>query len=314
MLSVLTPAKINLFLNIRPRRADGFHEICSVMQAVQLWDRLDVEPCEDEEPELHFSCNLPALEQDPESNLVVRAYRLFWKEAGLPPLGLKVHLEKDIPMQAGLGGGSSDAAAILVLLNHLSHAGLSPTRLRAVGAKIGSDVPFFIQGGLALVGGRGEIVEPMPTNLTAELPLVIIKPLSLHIETATAYRRVAEAGRYEAKSPDHLLSALKTLSQNPHRQATELESYLVNDFEKILFAQYPPLAETVQRMKEVGIQRPLLSGSGSALIGFAQPTAERCKAVSDAFPKSQYEVHWTRTHTGGLTQVAQPAELSAPMS
>src|SRR5690606_36902662 len=142
-------------------------------------------------------------------NLVVKAYRLFWDTTGLPQLGLKVHLEKEIPMQAGLGGGSSNAAAMLVILNHMSHAKLSYDELRAMAAKLGSDVPSFIEGGIALISGKGDVVEPLPTNLAEELSLVIIKPLSLSIDTALAYHLFASAERYESRSPDHLLIALK---------------------------------------------------------------------------------------------------------
>lgn len=308
MLSVLTPAKVNLFLNLRPRRPDGFHEIASIMQAIRLWDRLDVEPREDGLHGLIFSCNVPDLERDEANNLVVKAYHLFWKESGLPPLGLKVHLEKDIPTQAGLGGGSSDAAAMLIVLNHLSHAELSDDRLRRMAAQLGSDVPFFINGGLALAGGRGEIIEPLPPGMTADLPLVIIKPLKLHISTADAYRLYAEAGRYDIQSPDHILSALKAIKQKRgSAHDIRLESYLLNDFERVLPGVYPQLHEMARLMKEAGIQRPLLSGSGSAVIGFAESGVQMRKAVAERFPRNQYEIHWTQTHSGGLVQVETPA-------
>jgi 4-diphosphocytidyl-2-C-methyl-D-erythritol kinase len=304
MLSVQTPAKVNLFLNIRPRRPDGYHEISSVMQAVRLCDQLDISPRKDGKPGLLFTCNVPQFEQDAENNLVVKAYRLFWRETGLPPLGLHVHLTKEIPAQAGLGGGSSDAAAMLVVLNHLAHAGLSEEQLRTLGAKLGSDVPFFIAGGSALVSGRGEIVQPLPASLIPELDLVIIKPLQLPIDTALAYHRYAAYDRYEIHSPDHLLSALKTLKQKRRiRDGLPLESYLLNDFEKVLFPEYPLLGDMARRMREAGIQRPLLSGSGSAMIGFVEPGPEIRQRVSSLFPKSHYEIHWTETWSGGLMQV-----------
>lgn len=305
MLSVQTPAKINLFLNIRPRRPDGYHEICSVIQAVRLWDRLDVTPRADDKRDIQFSCNIPALEYRAKDNLVVKAYHLFWQTTGLPPLGLHVHLEKEIPMQAGLGGGSSNAAAMLIILNHLTHARLSADELRQIGAKLGSDVPFFIEGGVALVSGRGELIEPLPNNLVEEQPLVIVKPLSLNIDTTLAYHRVAGIGKYEERSPEHLLNAL--IEGKQKRQAREeaaLESYLLNDFEKVLFPEYPILSLTAKKMREAGIQRPLLSGSGSAMFGFTEAKHTTRKALAEAFPKSQFEIFWTQTYPNGPMQIA----------
>ncbi|HEY9745964.1 MAG TPA: 4-(cytidine 5'-diphospho)-2-C-methyl-D-erythritol kinase [Oculatellaceae cyanobacterium] len=314
MLSVQTPAKINLFLNIRPRRPDGFHEISSVMQAIQLFDRLDFTP--NGTKTIGFSCNIAAFEQAAADNLVVKAYRLFWEETGLPPLGLNVHLEKTIPTQAGLGGGSSDAAAMLLVLNHLTCAGLGEEQLRALGAKLGSDVPFFIQGGMALVSGRGEIVQPLPTNLVADLSLVIVKPRDLNIDTSLAYHRFATGGRYEVKSPDHILMAIQAIRQKRRlRDEIELDSYLLNDFESVLFLEYPILGRMAREMKELGIRRPLLSGSGSAMIGFVESTHTVRKAFAERFPRQQFEVFWTRTYPGGLRQVREQADvLTTPLS
>jgi 4-diphosphocytidyl-2-C-methyl-D-erythritol kinase len=316
MLSVQTPAKINLFLNIRTRRPDGFHEILSVMQAVRLWDRLDVTARDDERNTLFVSCNVPALERNLEHNLVAKAYNLFWEMTGLPPLGLKVHLEKGIPLQAGLGGGSSDAAAMLIILNHLSHAGLSDEQLCMVGGKLGSDIPFFIRGGLAIATGRGERIEPMPgTMLDEELPLVIIKPHALNIDTALAYHRFASGARYEYRSPDHILTAI-TEGKPKRRMRDELpfEAYLFNDFEKVLFMECPILDQMARRMKDLGVRRPLLSGSGSAMVGFIDADHAARKAIMDAFPKQQFDVLWTKTYAGGPVQMkdALPEALLDP--
>lgn len=305
MLSVQTPAKINLFLNIQSPRPDGYHEICSVIQAIQLWDQLDVSPREDEEKDIAFSCNVPALEEDIHQNLVVKAYQAFWRYTGKPKLGLNVHLEKGIPMQAGLGGGSSDAAAMLVVLNHLTHAGLSEDKLWEVAANLGSDVPFFISGGLALVSGRGEIVEPLPANLVEAMSLVIVKPLFINVDTSVAYQHFATNARYESRSPEHLLNALKEGKVSRGiRDEMELSSYLFNDFERVLFPQYPEMAQIAKTMKEVGIRKPLLSGSGSAMFGFAESSPALRQAMAQAFPKNQYEIYWSQTFSGNVTQTS----------
>jgi 4-diphosphocytidyl-2-C-methyl-D-erythritol kinase len=305
MLSVQTPAKVNLFLNIRPRRPDGYHAICSVIQAVRLWDRLDVTPRDDERADIQFSCNLPEMEYRAKDNLVVKAYRLFWERTGLPPLGLKVHLEKEIPIQAGLGGGSSNAAAMLDILNHLSHAGLSGEQLCALAAELGSDVPFFIRGGTALASGRGEMIEPLTIHFQEELPLVIIKPLSLSIDTSLAYHRFASVARYEPHSPEHLLKALQQAGQKKTTaEIAELEACLLNDFERVLFPEYPMLSQMARRMREAGVQRPMLSGSGSAMFGFVESSHATRRVLQELFPKEQFEIYWTQTYPGGPTQIA----------
>lgn len=306
MLSVLTPAKINLFLNIRPRREDGFHELCTVMQAIQVWDRLDVQPREDDVQDVSFTSNVPDLERESGNNLVVKAYRLFWKETGLPPLGLQVHLEKEIPMQAGLGGGSSDAAAMLLMLNHLSHAGLPDEVLCRLGAHLGSDVPFFIRGGLALAGGRGELAESLPAGMVPALSILIVKPRNLHMPTAEAYQRYEQAALYESRPPDHLLMALRRGEERKRLgDAALLEPYLVNDFEKVLFMLYPQLADIAVFMRQAGLKRPLLCGSGSAMAGFAshQPEPALLRKVDAMFPREQFQVIWTRTEPGGIRQI-----------
>ena len=312
MLSVQTPAKVNLFLNIRPRRSDGYHVICSVIQAVRLWDRLDVTPRQDERPDIQFSCNIPALEYRAKDNLVVKAYRLFWEKTGLPPLGLKVHLQKEIPIQAGLGGGSSNAAAMLGILNHLSHAGLSLEQLRLIASELGSDVPFFISGGTALASGRGEVIEPLPVNFAEELSLVIIKPLNLSIDTSLAYHRFASAGRYESRSPEQLLKALQAGDQNKRQEDIDLEACLLNDFERVLFPEYPMLSQMAKRMREAGIRRPMLSGSGSAMFGFAESSHATRRALQEVFPKDLYEIFWTQTYPGGpmqITNAVSPGDM-----
>lgn len=313
MLSVQTPAKVNLFLNIRPRRSDGYHTICSVIQAVRLWDRLDVTPRADERPDIQFSCNIPALEYRAKDNLVVKAYHLFWETTSLPPLGLKVHLQKEIPIQAGLGGGSSNAAAILTILNHLSHADLAPEQLRVMAAELGSDVPFFITGGLALASGRGELIEPLPVRFEEERSMVIIKPLNLSIDTSLAYHRFSSAARYETRSPENLLKAIPRFGlKNQPTDEPDMEGFLLNDFERVLFPEYPMLSQMARQMREVGIRRPMLSGSGSAMFGFVESSHSTRKNLQEVFPKEQFELFWAQTYSGGPMQIANalsPGEM-----
>lgn len=302
MLSIKTPAKVNLFLNIRRLREDGYHEVATVMQAVDLFDVLHIRPVL-EKPELYFSSSDPELGQNPKDNLVVKAWRLFFKTVPVPPLGLEVHLDKHIPKQAGMGGGSSDAAAMLLALNHLTHAGLSVEQLRQLGARLGSDVPFFITGGVALATGRGEIIKPLRVDPPYQLPMVIVVPKHLAIPTAEAYAAFRAQNRYRPVDPEHLMMMLRQV-QTRREQGLDpgLTGYVMNDFESVLFEKYLLLWEMSEMMKACGVERPILCGSGSAMAGFCEHAFHRKKAITDQFPENDYDVFWVHTFAGGPGQ------------
>ena len=162
------PAKINVTLRVLGKREDGFHEIETLIVPLGLADRLTVEEAEG----WSFSCDDPTVPGD-EGNLVVRAARLFFAETSVKP-SVRVHLMKSIPHGAGLGGGSSDAAATLRMLDQFYAAGLGTDRLMRMAAELGSDVPVFIDGGAAWCRGRGEIVEA--ADFTERLPVLLLKP------------------------------------------------------------------------------------------------------------------------------------------
>ena len=297
MLSINTPAKVNLFLNIRGQRPDGYHELCMVMQAITLFDTLTVWP-NLEASELVLTCDHPLLMTDnPADNLISKAYELFFRWTELPALGLTVHLEKRIPVQAGLGGGSSDAAAMLQILNQLTCAELSYEELRQMATHLGADVPFFLTGGTALARGRGELIEPLLSSPV--LPMVVIKPRTFGIATVLAYNAYREQGHYEIKSPETLLNALNTFCM-----PAEVEPCLLNDFESVLFEQHPLLARWARQMQDLGIQRPLLSGSGPSLVGLIDDTSENRQILARYFPVADFEVFWVTTHPAGMVSVA----------
>lgn len=299
MLSVKTPAKVNLFLNVRPRQKDGYHEICSIMQAIGLWDRLDVSP--NSSGTLHFECNWPSLSENPNQNLVVKAYHLFWKATNIQPMGLNIFLHKTIPTQAGLGGGSSDAAAMLQILNHLSFANLSIDALQALAAQLGADVPFFITGGLAVATGTGTNIDPLPKKLVPIYPMVIVKPRFLNIDTTFAYQQFVDKQCYKRCEPDHFLLAL--MQNKKSHQPICPEDYLMNDFERVILPAYPILNQLRYAMKQLGVQHPLLSGSGSAMFGFVTPTENMTQAFAVTFPEEHYDVFWTQPVENGIMQV-----------
>ena len=159
-MEVQARAKLNLTLDVLSKRSDGYHDLRMVMQSVALADRLTLE--ENGGRELRVRTNLHFLPAN-EKNLAAQAALRWWEARGRDPYGLDITIEKHIPVCAGMGGGSSDAAAVLRALNELEGAGLSPARLAEIGEQVGSDVPYCVAGGTALAEGRGELLTPLPT-------------------------------------------------------------------------------------------------------------------------------------------------------
>ena len=246
-------AKINLTLDVGAKRADGYHEITSVMQRISLWDTVTVQRGTGRD---RLLCDAPVTE-DENDNLCMRAARVFFAETGLKSDGVTVTLEKRIPMQAGLGGGSSDAAAVLRALRTLYDSGIGDGALESMGANLGSDVPFFIRGGTQLATGRGEVVSPLPP-LTAGW-FVVVKPAEGYA-TAEMYRRLDEPGSVLVRNSRYMQDAVA--ANNVHAVAAELH----NSFERVV-----PKGSSLRTIKDAlrarGALGTLLSGSGSAVFG-----------------------------------------------
>ncbi|MBZ0136414.1 MAG: 4-(cytidine 5'-diphospho)-2-C-methyl-D-erythritol kinase [Planctomycetes bacterium] len=181
MLTIKAPAKINWFLEVKGKRPDGFHEVETVMQSIGLFDEITVENAD----ELALTCNIDL--GDPRQNLVFRAAEILRREYAAGH-GARISLNKQIPHGAGLGGGSSDAANALVALNRLWGLGLDNDVLREIASRVGSDCPFFIEGGTAVCTGRGEIVSQMPD--IAGIDLVVLYPNAV-CPTAPVYRELS---------------------------------------------------------------------------------------------------------------------------
>ncbi len=185
-----SPCKVNLLLNILGRRADGFHELETVLHPVRVFDRLRFAQAGQG---IHLSCTMPGLPTDAR-NLVYRAAALFLETAKIKA-GVRVELEKNIPLAAGLGGGSGNAATTLLGLNELFGGPLSPEQLRLLATSLGSDVPFFLQSQPALATGRGERIEPLPAfGALRGAAFVLIYP-GFGIATAWAYQQLARFPR-----------------------------------------------------------------------------------------------------------------------
>jgi 4-diphosphocytidyl-2-C-methyl-D-erythritol kinase len=310
------PAKINLLLSVGVLQSDGYHGVTSVMHAITLWDKLTIEPLQgivnddEQTSRFWFKCAHPQLSNLAEDNLVAKAYRAFWTATGLPPLPLAVVLDKLIPIQAGLGGGSANAAGMLLALNHLTLQALTHQQNMALGATLGSDIPFFMAlnqstGGAALATGRGDHVTPLPYRLP-RMPLVIIQPKNFGVSTQQAYQQL-DAYRHaqtlpetssSPPSPEALQQAMASVRYTT--DYPKLEPYLWNDFQPVMEARYPLLADIAQRMRYVGINRPLLCGSGSAYCGFFPPSYPNKQAISRVFLAKDYHVHWVKLHPSGL--------------
>jgi 4-diphosphocytidyl-2-C-methyl-D-erythritol kinase len=259
-LTFQSPAKINLLLAITGRRTDGFHDLISVAAPVMWGDTLTIEPAK----EFSLSCADPVVPVD-SSNLVLKAADAFVRATGLP-LGAKFLLEKRIPMGAGLGGGSSNAAVALRALNHLSGGLLGRDRLTAVAAEVGSDCALFLHNGPVIMRGRGEHIEPLaPAGVTRikDRQILVFKP-GFGISTPWAY------GRMAAKAPSSYLSAAAVEHRLGAWLASDrpIEELLMNNMEEPAFAKFPALPLLLDRLsKEFGLAARM-SGSGSACFAF----------------------------------------------
>lgn len=271
-MDVLAPAKINLTLRVLGKRPDGYHTLESVMQMLSLADRLTIETGG---VGIQFSCSDPTLET--EENLVVRAARLLEPHCAIPR-GAQIHLEKRIPMQAGLGGGSSDAAATLLALNELWEIRLTPDDLAALAAQLGSDVPFFLAGPTAVVQGRGESITPAFHAMTVHV--VIAKPAT-GLSTPAVYGALSAPTITIDYTPHIQVETNTMLQALAHENLDAVANALVNDLEGPALNLMPALFRVRERMLEEGCLNVLLCGSGSAVFGICPDahTAERAAAI-----------------------------------
>jgi 4-diphosphocytidyl-2-C-methyl-D-erythritol kinase len=254
-------AKINIGLRILGPRPDGYHEIISVLQEIDLTDDLQLELAPDRS--LTMTCDRPDLPAD-ESNLCLKAARLLQETTGCQR-GANITLTKRIPMGAGLGGGSSDAAATLKGLNRLWDLGLDQEVMLSLAARLGSDVPFFIQGGCCLALGRGEILRKMRALVHG--PMILVVP-NVHVSTTWAYKTIKN---YPLTSREDY-----TIFQRSSKNELPLEQFraiFINDFEPPIFDHYPGLCQLKNTLLTSGAWYASLSGSGSALYALFEEEA-----------------------------------------
>jgi 4-diphosphocytidyl-2-C-methyl-D-erythritol kinase len=260
MLNYRAPAKINLVLEVLGKRDDGYHEIRSLVQTINLCDVLEFKVAN----EISLECSEPDLEIP--DNLVVRAAEAL-KEASGYKKGARIKLEKHIPWGTGLGGGSSDSATTLVALNRLWDLKLSISDLVVLAAKLGSDVPFFIHGGAALIEGRGEKIMPLPAA-PARYFVLLIPPSSKIPDKTRRLYSLLETQHFTDGS--HVDRALKSWSSG--KRLTP--GLFFNVFERVAFEAFPGLEDYRKRFEEAGARDIHLAGSGPALFASVNTEAE----------------------------------------
>jgi 4-diphosphocytidyl-2-C-methyl-D-erythritol kinase len=288
MSTVYGPAKVNLVLEVLGKD-DDYHRIASIVQAIDLCDVLNFELDE----ELRLACDVPELRTD---NLVMKAAMLL-KESTKCGLGARIELRKRIPWGVGLGGGSSDAAATLLALNELWRLGLSVSQLMRLGARLGSDVPFFIHRGAALVEGKGEKVTPLPA-LPATCFVLLVPPLpKVPDKTKQMYGRLRVADFTVGESVQRALASLRA-GKGIDR------SLMFNVFEGIAFDFFPRLGKYRQIMEEAGAPGVCVAGSGPCLFTVS-PSKEAAGELFSRLKKQKLECYlaFPFPHSGTATSV-----------
>ena len=289
-------AKLNLDLRVLSRRPDGYHDLRTIFQTISLSDRLVIEFDLQKRTRIDLSSSI-----DIADNLVVRAANLLLDHLKMKAW-VRFSLSKQIPIGAGLGGGSSNAASVLIALPALAGKVVPLTELVKVAEKLGSDVPFFLHGGTALGMGRGTELYPLPDQPARP---VLVVSTGVHVSTAEAYRilerDVTNALTSESESP--ILREFQTIAWTLADR--DLEHFpLKNDFEEAVFRQHPELSWTVRKLKRLGAKPALMTGSGSALFGVfpdeeSTATAAHRFPAGTAFParfvpRARYRQMWRR--------------------
>lgn len=272
-VKILAPAKINLGLEILDKRMDGYHNVDMIMQSVSLYDVLKISVSEnsffDIKSNVDFKCSL-------EDNTMHKAAECFFEFTGIKPAGILIETQKNIPSLAGLAGGSSDGAAVIVALNHIFETGLPLNDLMKIGAQVGSDVPFCINGGTARASGCGTVLNPINSEL--EYNLVIVKP-NINISTGSAYAKADSIKEKNILAIDRINAALKS------GDLSGMCNNLFNRFEDVV--NDPEVFLLKDKMRKLGAKGTLMTGSGSAVFGIFEDavSAQRCQKIM----KQDYE-------------------------
>jgi 4-diphosphocytidyl-2-C-methyl-D-erythritol kinase len=267
-LQLKAPAKVNYRLDVLGKRADGYHELRMIMQRVDLCD--DIEIALSERPGIRVACGRAGVPDGP-GNIAWRAADALVKLSGRE-VGIDISITKKIPVAAGLGGGSSDAATVLMGVNELLELGLSDERLMEIGVKLGADVPFFIFKKPALAEGIGDQLSAL--EKVPALWIVLVNP-GIHVSTAWVYQNLQLTTKEDTAIVSRSYSSLN-----------EVCAVLSNDLEPVTFGRFPAVRELKEQMITAGARGSLMSGSGSTVFGlFADESSAR--RAADEIAKSR---------------------------
>ncbi len=308
--SLIAPAKINLYLQIVGDRSDGFHELVMVLQSIELADVVTVRPIGTEA--IRVWCDNPDVPQD-QTNLAYKAADLMVRE--FPDYfakfgGVEIKIQKRIPMGAGLAGGSSNAAAVLVGLDLMWNLGLTHSDLQELGATLGSDIPFCISGGTSLATGRGEQLDGLPD--LHNIYVVLAKYRDLPISTPWAYQTYRQqfGDTYPKSASD--VEARKQQSRGmmaaiAQQNLAQIGQLLHNDLERVVLPEYPQVQQLRDRFQRLGVLGTMMSGSGSTVFGLVEShaQAEQVKDQMTAIADPNLDLWVTRFCTSGVRLAPQ---------
>jgi 4-diphosphocytidyl-2-C-methyl-D-erythritol kinase len=285
MLEKASCCKVNLLLNILGKRVDGYHELETVMHPLLLCDQLAFERAG---ADIQLSCSDPHLPVS-SKNLVFQAAVLFAQAAGLGPGdGLRIQLQKNIPIAAGLGGGSGNAAVTLLALNELFGQPLPAVKLAELAASLGSDIPFFLQTGPALATGRGEVIQPLEAFPAMRGVCFVLVHPGFGISTPWAYQQLANFPAAAHGTPGRAQRLIALLQTSLESAAAQF----YNSLEAPALVKYPLLALFQEFFRENGAPATLMSGSGSATFALT-PTRDAAENMLEKF-KVKFGTHmWT---------------------
>lgn len=307
--TLIAPAKINLYLEILGMRPDGYHELAMIMQSIELADYIEINANGTDNIRLH--CQHPEVPLD-QTNIAYRAAKLMaeqFPDAFAKFGGIDIEIDKRIPVAAGLAGGSTNAAAILIGLDLMWKLGLTQSELQELAALLGSDVPFCIAGGTAIATGRGEILSPLPD--LDNLYVVLAKYRSLGVSTAWAYTTYREKfGNNYACDTSTMqerstkLNSGALVSAIAHKDSIKIGQSLYNDLERVVLPAHPQVEQLRQAFQNQNILGTMMSGSGPSVFALVESDAQAQqvkKQVESTINNPDLEIWITRFRPTGIT-------------
>ncbi|MBE9221694.1 4-(cytidine 5'-diphospho)-2-C-methyl-D-erythritol kinase [Cyanobacterium stanieri LEGE 03274] len=312
--SLFAPAKINLHLEIIGDRPDGYHELVMIMQSVALGDIINIRANGKEE--IRLFCQNPQVPLD-HSNLAHKAVSLMQKNFPAQARnfgGVDIHIEKKIPVAAGLAGGSSNAAAVLVGINLLWGLGLTQPELRDFATHLGSDVPFCIAGGTAIATGRGEQIEPLPP--LDNIWVILAKYSNISVSTPWAYKTYREEFHHLYVQDSHgitertnAIHSGKLVKAIAHKDSTQIGKLLYNDLQKSVLPEYPEVKNLIDQFKTQNVLGTMMSGSGPTVFALCENQAQAIhikNTINQTIKDPNLQMWVTKMCSHGITTTQAP--------